>query len=67
MIMNVMTNKIGDKGAMSQKNGKQLPPIGTKKEIRVKQSPAAEALRKAPDEALARAIHDTLLRQKEGK
>ncbi|WP_176757355.1 hypothetical protein [Butyrivibrio sp. INlla14] len=51
---------------MSQKDGKPLPPLGTKPEIKVKQSPAAEALRKAPDEAIARAIHDTLLRQKEG-
>jgi hypothetical protein len=35
--------------------------------INVKSSPAAEALKRAPDEAIARAIHDALVKQKEGK
>lgn len=35
--------------------------------IKVKSSLAAEALKRAPDEAIARAIHDALVKQKEGK
>ncbi len=52
---------------MSQKDRKQLPATGKKQEIKVKSSPTAEAMKKAPDEAIARAIHDVLLKQKEGK
>ena len=48
-------------------NGKQLPAPDKKQEIKVKSSPTAEALKKAPDEALARAIHDVLLKQKTDK
>ena len=47
---------------MSQENGKQLPVPEKKQEIRVKSSPAAEEMKKAPDEAIARAIHDVLLK-----
>jgi hypothetical protein len=50
---------------MSQKDEKHLPAPGKKQEIRVKSSPKAEALKKAPDEVIARAIHDALLKQKE--
>ena len=51
---------------MSSDNGKKLPAPSLKQEIKVKDSPAAEALKKAPDEAIARAVHDALLKQKEG-
>ncbi len=52
---------------MSERNAKQLPATDKKQKIQVKNSPAAEALKKAPDEAIARAIHDALVKQKEGK
>ncbi len=52
---------------MDQKDKKQLPASEKKQEIKVKSSSAAEALKRAPDEAIARAIHDALLKQKEGK
>ena len=52
---------------MSDSNAKHLPATDKKREIQVKNSPAAEALKKAPDEAIARAIHDALVKQKEGK
>lgn len=35
-----------------------------KKEIKVKENPKAAALKRAPDEVLAMAIHDTLLKDK---
>ncbi len=38
-----------------------------KKEIKVKQNPKAEKLKNAPDEALAQAIRDTLLKDKQSK
>ena len=50
-----------------RKEEKQLPTPGKKQEIKLKSSPTAEAMRRAPDEAIARAIHDVLLKQKEGK
>ncbi|WP_155838463.1 hypothetical protein [Butyrivibrio proteoclasticus] len=49
------------------KNEKQQPSTGKKQEIKVKNSSAADALNRAPDEVIARAIHDVLLKQKEGK
>ena len=52
---------------MNNKNEKQKPVTEKKQEIKVKHSSAAEALKRAPDEAIARAIHDVLTRQKEGK
>ncbi|MBQ3796566.1 MAG: hypothetical protein II842_09835 [Butyrivibrio sp.] len=52
---------------MSGTDGKQLPSSEKKREIKLKNSPVSEALKKAPDEAIARAIHDTLLKQREGK
>ena len=36
-----------------------------KPEIKKKTSPKEEALKRAPEEVLARAIHDTLLKDKE--
>ena len=38
-----------------------------KKEIKVKESPHARALKSAPDEALAKAIHDTLIKERDKK
>ena len=49
------------------KNEKQQPATGKKQEIKVKNSSAADALKRAPDEVIARAIHDVLLKQKDGK
>ncbi len=57
----------GPKIIMNGKNEKQVPSSEKMREIKIKNSPAAEALKKAPDEAIAKAIHDALLRQKEGK
>ncbi len=47
---------------MSENQDKKLPAKSKKQEIKVKKDPTAEALKKAPDEALARTIHDVLLR-----
>ncbi len=47
---------------MSENQDKKLLAKSKKQEIKVKKDPTAEALKKAPDEALARAIHDVLLR-----
>ncbi len=56
-----------DNRFMSHKDEKQQKVPDRKQEIKVKSSPAAEALKRAPDEAIARAIHDALVKQKEGK
>ena len=50
---------------MSENQDKKLPDKSKKQDIKIKKNPTAEALKKAPDEALARAIHDVLLRGKE--
>ena len=50
---------------MSENQDIKLPAKSKKQEIKVKKDPTAEALKKAPDEALARAIHDVLLRGQE--
>ena len=42
-------------------------PSNVKKEIKVRQNPKAEKLKNAPDEALAMAIRDTLLKDKKNK
>ena len=47
------------------KDDKKLPDKNTKHEIKLKKSPAASALKRAPDEAIARAIHDALLKGKQ--
>ena len=49
---------------MSENQEKKLPAESKKQDIKVKKNPTAEALKKAPDEALARAIHDALLKEK---
>ena len=49
---------------MSENQDKKHPAKGKKQEIKVKKNPTAEALKKAPDEALARAIHEVLLKQR---
>lgn len=50
---------------MSEK--KKLPVEKTKEEIKVKKSKKAEAMKKAPDEVIAMAIRDMLLKEKEKK
>lgn len=49
---------------MSDKEEKRLPDTAKKQDIKIKNNPTAEALKKAPDEALAKAIHDMLLKEK---
>ncbi len=49
------------------KEDKKLPTEVKKQEIKVKNNPTAEVLKNAPDEAIARAIHDALLKDREGK
>ena len=44
---------------------KNLPAVSSKNEIRVKTNPTAEAIKKAPDEVIAKAIHDAILKDKE--
>ena len=50
---------------MSEKKDKKMPATSKKQDIKIKKDPTAEVLKKVPDEALARAIHDVLLRGKE--
>ena len=45
-------------------NSKKLPVSSPKTEIKIKESPAAKAIKKAPDEAIAKAIHDMLVKEK---
>lgn len=42
----------------------KLPATSNKGEIKVKENPKAEAIKKAPDEAVAMAIRDMLLKEK---
>lgn len=44
---------------------KKLPQTTVKNEIKIKKNPKAEALKKAPDEVIAKAIRDALLKEKE--
>lgn len=46
---------------------KNLPAPSGKKEIKVKENPKEAALRKAPDEVVAKAIREALFKDKEGK
>ena len=48
---------------MSDGKDKKLPEAGKKQEIKVKKNPTAEALKRAPEEALARAIHDAMIKK----
>ena len=43
---------------------KKLPIIESKTEIKIKENPKAEAMKKAPDEVVAMAIRDALLKDK---
>ncbi len=46
---------------------KNLPAKNTKSEIKIKENPKAEALKKAPAEVIAMAIRDTMLKEREKK
>ena len=48
---------------MSEDKDKKLPDKSKKQEIKVKKNPTAEALKRAPEEALARAIHDAMIKK----
>ena len=48
---------------MSEDKDKKLPDKNRKQEIKVKKNPTAEALKRAPEEALARAIHDAMIKK----
>lgn len=50
---------------MDKNEGKK--PSDGKQEIKVKMSPKAEKMKNAPDEVIAMAIRDTLLKDKEKK
>ncbi len=50
---------------MSEKKDKKLPAKSKKQDIKIKKDPISEVLKNAPEEALARAIHDVLLRGQE--
>ena len=41
---------------------KKLPMPSAKAEIKIKESPAAAAIKKAPDEVIAKAIHDAIVK-----
>lgn len=43
---------------------KKLPATTAKSEIRIKENPKAEAVKKAPDEVIAKAIRDVMLKEK---
>ena len=45
---------------------KDLPAAEKKREISVKKSSVEEKLKNAPDEVIARAIHDTITKQHKG-
>ena len=47
--------------------GKKLPATSEKAEIKLKSSPKADAVKKAPDEVIAMAIRDAMLKDKENK
>ena len=40
----------------------KLPVLSPKAEIKLKESPAAAAIKRAPDEVIAKAIHDAILK-----
>ena len=52
---------------MEKSKDKYLPAKTAKQEIRIKKNAKAEALKNAPDEVIARAIHDTLLKEHKAK
>ena len=46
---------------------KKLPVVSGKAEIKLKSNPKADAVKKAPDEVIAMAIRDAMLKDKENK
>jgi hypothetical protein len=44
---------------------KKLPATTAKPGIKIKENPKAEAIKKAPDEVIAKAIRDVMLKEKE--
>ncbi len=46
---------------------KNLPAKTSKQEISIKKNAHAEAIQKAPDEVIAKAIHEAILKGHEGK
>lgn len=46
---------------------KKIPATTSKSEIIIKENPKAEAIKKAPDEVIAMAIRDAMLKEKEKK
>lgn len=48
-------------------SNKKLPAVSRKAEIKIKSSPKADAVKKAPDEVIAMAIRDAMLKDKENK
>lgn len=46
---------------------KKLPATTAKSEIKIKENPKAEAIKKAPNEVIAMAIQDAMLKEKEKK
>lgn len=46
---------------------KKSPVETGKTEIKIKSSPKADAVKRAPDEVIAMAIRDAMLKDKEGK
>ena len=46
---------------------KKLPATISKSEIKIKENPKAEAIKNAPDEVIAMAIRDAMLKEKEKK
>lgn len=48
-------------------SSKKLPAVSGKAEIRIKNSPKADAVKRAPDEVIAMAIRDAMLKDKENK
>ena len=46
---------------------KNLPTPAAKEEIKLKKNPKAEAIKKAPDEVIAMAIRDAIIKDKENR
>ncbi len=44
---------------------KNLPATTSRSEIKIKENPKAEAIKKAPDEVIAMAIRNAMLKEKE--
>ena len=51
---------------MNMDSGKNLPSATKKAEIKLKTNPKADAIKKAPDEVVAMAIRDAILKDMTG-